>query len=723
MVVKEAETMKRRMIFGVIAANAADIEQREILSGAIRTAQSLNIDIAVISNIYNPIDTADVLKAENNIYDLISSDELDGIILISEAILNPDVQELIISRLAKKSVPTIVVGTVLKGFTMPSFHYVNTSDENDIEDITDHLIDVHGFTDIHILTGHENLEVSHKRINGYRTSLEKHGIAYDDSKVFFGDYWMNSGHAQAKRYISGELTYPQALICCNDYMAYGLLDEFMEQDIDITEKMSVVGYEYVRERRNHTPLLTTYQRNRSALGEDAVQLLARKISTGRYKSVKPPKGRIICGDTCPCGAKNPDIKREIKDVQVKATYDFLNLFSQLEHRLTECRNIDEFVARCWDFQFMIRGVDKLYMCLYENWYDDAENSENMISYNLLYHEEPLIFRKNDFSCLFREEAAPYYFCPLFFAERELGFVVLRFKKPDTFDHIFRNWLKSISNGLEFLHMKNDIQYLMQCQDLSEQRDTMIDMLSEKGIKKAYKTADRSNMYLVGLRICLFGERPYGADPSEKIFAVLDAAEAVKQFCGNNNICGRINDDTFVCLVSSTAEAELLTEQLSATLYRHTAYVKEYGIDSFVCAAVKCSDMKYAQVSEKCNLGMNERLKQLSQRRTDPHFKKLNRLRTHYYTRPEDTFDSDKLYEMFGGSAGYLRTIFRNCYGFTLHEDCIKARIAFVRYHLTMTTLTIGDIAERCGYTDGKYLMRQFQQATGCTASQYREVIG
>ena len=579
------------------------------------------------------------------------------------------------------------------------------------------------FTDIHILTGHKTVEASHKRITGYKTSLEKHGIEYDESNVFFGDFWMNSGHAQAQKYISGELPYPQALICCNDYMAYGLLDEFMEHDIDIAEKMSVIGYEYIRERRNHTPLLTTYQRNRKALGEEAVRLLAKKISTGRYKPYKPPKGRIICGDTCPCGAKNHDIKREIKDVQVKATYDFLNLFSQLEHRLTECRNIDEFAAKCWEFQFMIRGVDKLYMCLYENWYDEAENSENMISYNLLFYEEPLIFRKNDFAVLFKEEAAPYYFCPLFFSERELGFVVLRFKKPDTFDHIFRNWLKAIANGLEFLRMKNDIQYLMQCQDLSEQRDTLTGMLSEKGIKKAYKTADKSDLFIVGLRICLFGERPYGDDPSEKIFAVLDAAEAVRQFCGNNNICGKINDDTFICLVKSISNAELLTEQLSAILYHHEAYVREYGIDSFVCAAVKCDNMRYSQVSEKCFSDMSNKLKLISQRRTDPHYKKLNQLRNLIYQNPKDTFDSDKIYEIFGGSAGYLRTIFRKCYGFTLHSDCINARIAFARYHLIMTPLTIADIAEKCGYADEKYLMRQFREATGYSAAQYRDIIG
>lgn len=61
---------------------------------------------------------------------------------------------------------------------------------------------------------------------------------------------------------------------------------------------------------------------------------------------------MIYGNTCSCGAKSDDIKNEIIELRTKATYDFLNLFSQLEYRLTECRNINEFVATCRDFQFI-----------------------------------------------------------------------------------------------------------------------------------------------------------------------------------------------------------------------------------------------------------------------------------------------------------------------------------------------------------------------------------
>ena len=247
----------KRPIFGVIAAQAADMEQHQILNGIIEQAQNFNIDIAVFTNIYNPNEPNPSLYSENEIYDLILSPELDGIILISEAIINTDLQKRIKHNLESRNpIPVILIGTPLNSFDLSDLTVVNTDDENDIEDITNHLIEAHGFTDIHILTGHNFLEASNLRVNGYKKSLEKHGIPFDSNKVFYGDFWMNSGTALACRYINGELKFPEAILCTNDYMAYGLLDKFMECGIDIPDKVTVIGYEYVRERLYHYPILT-----------------------------------------------------------------------------------------------------------------------------------------------------------------------------------------------------------------------------------------------------------------------------------------------------------------------------------------------------------------------------------------------------------------------------------------------------------------------------------
>ena len=66
---------KKRLTFGVVAAQASDIEQRRIMEGIIEQAKALNIDTVVISNIYNPdksVYTLDCRK-ENNIYELLNS--------------------------------------------------------------------------------------------------------------------------------------------------------------------------------------------------------------------------------------------------------------------------------------------------------------------------------------------------------------------------------------------------------------------------------------------------------------------------------------------------------------------------------------------------------------------------------------------------------------------------------------------------------------------------
>ena len=82
----------KKHILGVIAAQAADVEQREILRGIMEQAQIMHIDLAVFSNIYNPNEPNAALDCENEIYDLILSDELDGLILISEVIINTVLQ-------------------------------------------------------------------------------------------------------------------------------------------------------------------------------------------------------------------------------------------------------------------------------------------------------------------------------------------------------------------------------------------------------------------------------------------------------------------------------------------------------------------------------------------------------------------------------------------------------------------------------------------------------
>lgn len=57
----------KRPLFGVIAAQIADTEQKQLLQGILTQAQTLSANVAVFSNIYNPNETNESLFEENSI--------------------------------------------------------------------------------------------------------------------------------------------------------------------------------------------------------------------------------------------------------------------------------------------------------------------------------------------------------------------------------------------------------------------------------------------------------------------------------------------------------------------------------------------------------------------------------------------------------------------------------------------------------------------------------
>ena len=721
---------KQRMIFGVVAAEANSIEQRQIIRGIVEKAQEFNIDTAVISNIYNPNVSDDaMILCENQIYELILSPDLDGIILISESFVNPDLRLKILGYLKQRNVPLLVVGSQWPDLDIPGVRYINTSDANDMEDITNHLIEIHGFRDIAFLTGIRSYSASELRISGYRKSLENHGIPFDESKVYYGDFWMNSGRELALKYVSGAIEFPQAIICANDYMAYGMIDVFTEHHIDVPGQVTVVGYEYIRKRHLHTPILTTYQRNRVETGKTAVQILYRQIAYGMEESFVPPKGALVHGNSCPCQCKTEQLNQELTSARTKNDYDFWNLFGQMEHHLTECKNIDEFVTVAGSFHWHIRHAHDIYLCLLENWYHagNAELSDTLTCRNIMPWKEPVPFTisKYSFSEIFEknDSAAVYYFNPLFFSKRLFGYIVLKYGEPDTYDDIFRNWLKSISNGLEFLRIKNDIRYLTQCQSLSETRDSLTGFYNQNGIEKHYYAslsgAENTSVQLTMLKICLFGDELNALESQTS--AITEIADAVKLFCGNDGMCGRISTDTFVCMTHKTdIPDELLTDKLISIIMQYPNYLNTYGMDSFVCAAISCdSTIPFSQAIASCQSCLDLRITEITRRRSQVNYDMMLQIRNEIYINPDQQHSIDDMCQRYSYSPGHLRVLYKKCFAVSCYKDCINQKIARAKYLLCTTNLSMIHIAKQCGYDDSKYFLRQFLSATGFTPHQYR----
>lgn len=733
----------KRPLIGIITASACQSEQRQILDGIIEQAQKLGADTAIFSNIYNSSEYYANIDEENKIYDLVVSKKLDGLILTAESILNTQLQQYIYQKIICRSdIPVVVTRAKL-----PDFPCINNDVETDIEKIADHLIEKHHFTDIDMLTGPSDNESSHERVNGYKRSLFAHGIPFEESKIIYGDFWMTSGEALAKEYISGKRRLPQAVVCGNDYMAYGLCDTLILNGISIPDDLTIMGYEYVGERFYHAPILTTYQRNRQGIGARTVNQLWHMM-TGTETEPVCTEGFLVPGNSCPCGADDQQIYRELSTVRREQYYNRLNLTGNFEQQLTLCSSVKDYVHTLQEFTYLIRDVIGVYLCLREDWCQShissvsstAWDTKLMICYRVIGPEpikeedEESFFHLPDLNpdtMIKTDNGSVLYFCPVFFAGETLGYFILQYDHSDSYDIIFRDWLKIASNALEMLRMKNDIHTLLACRDLSALHDSVTGLYNENGLVHELKHAldhakPEDTVILVLIRSALFTDKSNLKDSRTYVQIDLKIAESLqKAASGENGFCAKFNDNLYAfAAVGAYSEMyeTLLADKLKILVQQASLHNGgKYALDSLIICRHHESvrDFNFEKVTREIQEEMNQKINMISEKKMNNNYADYLELRNKIYLDPQNDWDAQKTCYDFCLSCGHFRAVYKEIFGISFHQDVIQSRISLAKHLLITTKMNISSIANRCGYDNDKHFMHQFKQTVGITPNIYR----
>lgn len=705
--------MSRKKI-AVITARADDRVQKDILCGIAEAAFAANTDVAVFSNIYNHWVKDEFLNFENVIYDFFEPTEFDGVIITAEAFMDFSVLSGLFDGIRNSKIPAAVIGGEIDGFQSIYF-----DDEDDMERICEHLITAHKFKDIDILTGPQYNILSLRRVSGCKKAFEKHGIPFNENKVYFGTFWYDSGEELAKRYLSGELPMPEAVMCTNDYMAYGLCDVLSAAGVPIPEKITVTGYDCTGGRIYHYPALTTYRSGRRTAGGKAVDYLLSascEINEG---------DRFISGNTCACGMDSLQLCDEMRIERIGQYHTTASSVAQFSGDLTLCRTISEYIKTLGDYLYLLHGAEKLFLCLDREWSSGEYRGENFICCEV--DEEnsriPLIIPKGKLLpeiIGMHEKPMIFYFSPLHFQTRLFGCTVAAYDQPQGYDFTFRDWNKTAANALEFLRMKNDIHYLNQCRRTSSLYDALTGFCNIQELCRcAEETAsDKSGLLAVKMSFSSDKEYLYGDNYRSDIIA--SAARAVKQACTNHEICCRTDNDIFIILCNENRDS--VFEKIKVILHHDLGgkYDEKHVMLSFSECKGSCESEKTDVLRRSVENEADEVAKLLLQRETLPQYKSLLELRSGIISSPRHAPEIDAASRRLCVSEGYFRAIYKKCYGISYIQDCINEKIMLARYLLCTTVMSVYMVASQCGYTDEKYFARQFRQNTGFSPLQYRK---
>jgi LacI family transcriptional regulator len=167
-------------------------------------------------------------------------------------------------------IPVVLLATEEDGGGRPdrAIDYLAVANETGAYQVTAHLADVHGYTDLCFVAGPPDSPDSARRLDGFRRA--------GDGPVYHGDFTTAGGRRVAERIIATGRV-PRALVCANDQTAIGVMAALQDARLNVPGDAAVTGFDGIRLGRHLRPGLTTVVQPMAALGDTAVTMLKDRI--------------------------------------------------------------------------------------------------------------------------------------------------------------------------------------------------------------------------------------------------------------------------------------------------------------------------------------------------------------------------------------------------------------------------------------------------------------
>ncbi|HEY9357737.1 MAG TPA: LacI family DNA-binding transcriptional regulator [Arthrobacter sp.] len=163
--------------------------------------------------------------------------------------------------------------------------------------ITEHLINVHGLTDL-LFIGAGQSSDNDERLEAFQSALTDAGAAVHEPRYPAGS---EPAVAEIVRAICQQGVLPQAFVCATDQDALVVMDVLAEAGVDVPKQVAVTGFDGIAAGRVIRPSLTTVRQPMERMGRTMVELLLDRLD----HPDKPPVElrlpvSVVLRESCGC---------------------------------------------------------------------------------------------------------------------------------------------------------------------------------------------------------------------------------------------------------------------------------------------------------------------------------------------------------------------------------------------------------------------------------------
>lgn len=282
---------------GVFIGYVEDSFQRKIWRSLLREAHERGA--SAICFFGHGLDAPQPRDAAMNVaYRLAGPENLDALIVLSNTVGNFKGPEAVARLVADSRLPAVSIDFPLDGVPV-----VSVEGGDAMRDLVLHLARVHGRRRFALVTGPESHFDSRQRERAFREALASEGLGLDERLVFRGHFYKDSGTAAVKSFLASGAEM-DALVCLNDFMAMGALDELRANGLAVPRDLSVTGFDDIDEALCTCPPLTTVAQPFDLIGKAAVDM-ALAVVRGESPGARSLGCRFVARRSCGCPPESP----------------------------------------------------------------------------------------------------------------------------------------------------------------------------------------------------------------------------------------------------------------------------------------------------------------------------------------------------------------------------------------------------------------------------------
>jgi len=237
-------------------------------------------------------------RNRNILFDFVSSESVDGLLMMTPALSNIVGIEYF-TEFVEKYKPLPIVSIAVE---IPGYPYVRIDNNKGMREAMEHLVKFHGYKRIAYIRGPEGNPEAIERLNTYYQVLQENKLPINSNLVVKGGFDFESGHRAIRILLDERKEKFDAIITASDDMAIGAIEELKLKGIQVPEDIAMVGFDDVESSQNAS--LTTVRQPIHSYGKKATEVLYKMIKNQKVNKVYELPTQLVVRESCGCLSSN-----------------------------------------------------------------------------------------------------------------------------------------------------------------------------------------------------------------------------------------------------------------------------------------------------------------------------------------------------------------------------------------------------------------------------------